>query len=732
MSSWCPLRRGHCGEKTRGKSFSKELVLKVFIPLKTKHFYEFKNFRLDPDERVLLRDGKPLSLTPKAFHLLRILVENHGHIVDKENLITEIWADSFVEDGNLAVSATMLRKALADNANSPTFIETIPRRGYRFIAAVKENCEEAAPKAKLNGSVLAYPLPRESKPIAAFLLLIAASIVITAWYAKSGVSGAEASAPILSAPFRSDKFSTSGNVDHAIVSPDGKYAAFTDATGGKISVWLRQLETSENIQIVPPSDTVYFGLAFSNDGNSLYFVRRKQDGTAKADIYRVITFGGIPVKVIDFAEGWISLSPDDKQISFVRCEYKDDDFCSLFLADADGKNERKLLTRPRPIRIGDNQFSPDGKSIAFAVGQSWDGGSDFRLMQIDLATRAESEITPQTFFNIKSLKWLPDSGGLLFTANENSKLKIWRASTATGKALPVTKDAANYSAISLDRNAERMIATQVSDNFRLYLSSTGNLNDAKILTAAHLFTFAPDGKIVYNSASGDIWTINRDGGEQRQLTNNAFGDFEQRVSPDGRFIFFTSNRTGDNQVWRMNADGSNQLQLTEKEGGYPFCVSPDEKWVYYKSGLRQTLWKVSTEGGAETQVFSERKILQMPASSPNGNLVAYFFRDDMRDNQLKIGVMTLEDKKTVKTLAIEKADPVRIAWLNNSRTLIYITQIESKNLVWQQSLDEGQPHLIADLGGEEIGDFAVSPDGSTFGFIRGRWTHDAVLIMGLK
>lgn len=118
------------------------------MSLETKHFYEFKNFRLDPAERVLLRDGKPVSLTPKAFHLLNILVENHGHIVDKEKLMTEIWSDSFVEDGNLAVSATMLRKSLADDANAPTFIETIPRRGYRFIAEVRR-VENAA---GVNGS----------------------------------------------------------------------------------------------------------------------------------------------------------------------------------------------------------------------------------------------------------------------------------------------------------------------------------------------------------------------------------------------------------------------------------------------------------------------------------------------------------------------------------------------------------------------------------------------------
>lgn len=107
------------------------------MSLEAQHFYEFEDFQLDLVERVLRRNSTRVPLTPKAFHLLKILVENHGHIVDKEKLISEIWADSFVEDGNLAVSATALRKALDDDASNPTFIETIPRRGYRFIAEVR-------------------------------------------------------------------------------------------------------------------------------------------------------------------------------------------------------------------------------------------------------------------------------------------------------------------------------------------------------------------------------------------------------------------------------------------------------------------------------------------------------------------------------------------------------------------------------------------------------------------
>lgn len=101
--------------------------------------FEFADFLLDAKENVLLRDGKPLSITPKAFQLLLVLVKNHGHLVEKDELLNTVWADSFVEEGNLAFTIGLLRKVLNDNAQKPQFIETVPRRGYRFIGKLNEN-----------------------------------------------------------------------------------------------------------------------------------------------------------------------------------------------------------------------------------------------------------------------------------------------------------------------------------------------------------------------------------------------------------------------------------------------------------------------------------------------------------------------------------------------------------------------------------------------------------------
>src|SRR6185503_16696714 len=103
-----------------------------------KHFYEFDSFLLDETERLLLRGVEPVALTPKAFELLLVLVSNAGVALGKEELIEQVWPDAFVEEANLAVNISMLRKALGETPDGGQYIETLPRRGYRFAAEVKE------------------------------------------------------------------------------------------------------------------------------------------------------------------------------------------------------------------------------------------------------------------------------------------------------------------------------------------------------------------------------------------------------------------------------------------------------------------------------------------------------------------------------------------------------------------------------------------------------------------
>ncbi|HVG17904.1 MAG TPA: transcriptional regulator, partial [Blastocatellia bacterium] len=109
----------------------------------SKHFYDFGPYRLDTVKRLLLKEGEPVSLTPKALDTLLALVQDSGQVIGKEELIKRVWPDSFVEEGNLTVNISMLRKALGETPNQHRYIVTVPGRGYRFVASVREIRDES-------------------------------------------------------------------------------------------------------------------------------------------------------------------------------------------------------------------------------------------------------------------------------------------------------------------------------------------------------------------------------------------------------------------------------------------------------------------------------------------------------------------------------------------------------------------------------------------------------------
>ena len=106
--------------------------------MRARHLYEFDCFLLDCHEGVLLSEGRRLRLEPKDLELLVVLVENHGHTVGKEELFEKVWPGTFVEEGNLARHISALRQVLSQGQKGPQYIETIPKRGYRFVAPVRE------------------------------------------------------------------------------------------------------------------------------------------------------------------------------------------------------------------------------------------------------------------------------------------------------------------------------------------------------------------------------------------------------------------------------------------------------------------------------------------------------------------------------------------------------------------------------------------------------------------
>lgn len=705
--------------------------------MKEKHLYRFGDFTLNVEDHSLTRGEENIPLTPKMFDLLLVLVQNPRKVLTKEFLLESVWPNSFVEEGNITFNIRQLRKVLDDNHQSPQFIETVTRRGYRFLAPVEAVAIEApdAAEARAEESRERPPANRIRLVLAGAAVLVIAAVAVGAWFlrARNGES-----VPILATPLEAEKLSTDGRVFHVAISPDGKNIVYTNRINGRQSVWLRQLESSNNVQIIPPSDDFYGGLVIAPDGNSIYFARSSQQGP-QLGIYRMPIVGGVPQKVTDGAQGWISLSSDGRRLSFVRCPYTDDDYCSLYIADAlDGANEKKLVTRPRPIRIGDNKISPDGKTVAFAVGQSRTSSNEFAAMGVDTETGVERELTPERFFNINYMEWLPEDGSFLMTAMKlpDRHFRIWKVSRS-GEAQSLTADSETYSRLDIDAQARILVSTQVEPDFRLLLYETDNPTaPPRVVGHANTVAFAQDGSLYFSSnRTGDfeLWSAAADGGQLRQLTSHPATDTVPMTSPYSRLVFFESDRTGSIHVWSMEPDGTSQRQVTFGEGGYPQRVSPDGQWLYYRSALKNTLRRVSLTTGEEELVLKE--VGRAPTISPDLKHVAFSQR---LGTETVLNVISLPDQQTVKSWRLTAAPNLaHLAWSHDGDYLAYVLTDDAREIgsLWFQPMNGDPPRQVADLSGDEIAElqaFALSEDGKRFALIKGTWKHNAVLFRGLR
>lgn len=691
--------------------------------------YNFFNFQLDTVNKILRRGETVVPLTPKVFDTLLLLVEKSPNLVEKEEMMQSLWQDRFVEESNLTFNIKMLRKALGDDASNPTFIETVPRRGYRFIAELNEN------QPKPTDSTTQKPLVFQKKYLFGFLVLLAFTslIALASWTLKSNSS--KLNAPILSAEFKSTKLTDTGKVKHSIISPDGKYLAYTNEVSGKQSLWLRQLSNDSNTEILAATNLPFYGLAFSHDSENIFFTKHEFDGDAQLSIYKISIFGGVPTKIVGETQGGIGLLPDDKQIIFVRYEKGVADQNKLMIIDADGKNERIIKTSEAPNVFWALAVSPDGKKVISGYGHSNNASKNVKLVEVDLVSGEQKQLTTNDFFDVTSLVWLENQSGFLFSATEaiGENGGIWTYNYQTRKAELITKDTTGYRKLSLNKNADKLVVTTLKADFGLFIGSNPNFN--KYLTQARDgFSFTSDGKIVYAgdaAGSEDIWIMDENGSNQKQLTNDKALDAYPLVAE--KFIYFSSNRSGENQIWRMNLDGSNQIQITKKLGGKPLFVTPDAKRIYYRSAADQFVWQVSTDGSEESKLFPNRTGFSQ-AFSPDGSQMAYLFRNK-ETNKFELAVLALETQKIIRQYSIPegKSHPYFLNWTPDGKGLTYsLEDFIGDNSLWLQDLTENAPKILYNLGNEDVMDCQISPNGKSYVFIRGNWKSDAVLLNGLE
>src|SRR5262245_59826340 len=264
--------------------------------------YEFGAFRLDTAERVLLRGDEVIVLPPKVFDTLWMLVKGEGRVVSKSELMEAIWANAFVEEGNLSQNIYTLRRALGVDEHGRQFIETVPRRGYRFAVPVKLLDEASNNWANDSPAITpsqAAPLPpsaapeKEIRPPSALRYAFFACLGVLVLSSLFGLGfgvyhflnrrGEKLQvAPIEQLRFQ--RLTDSSDVDQPTISPDGERLAYVRYEEEQGSVWIKQIATGGAFQILPPSRKGYRSLALSPAGQYLYFRTQTNPGAVTSPL----------------------------------------------------------------------------------------------------------------------------------------------------------------------------------------------------------------------------------------------------------------------------------------------------------------------------------------------------------------------------------------------------------------------------------------------------------------
>lgn len=752
--------------------------------------YEFDGYRLEAEKLLLFKETEVVQLAPKAVEVLLALVERGGQVISKEEMLERVWAETFVEEANLTHHISALRKALGENKNGRRYIETIPRRGYRFVTSVNEisngtfeltitdrttthliekiEIETDIEQAQLIGRetsrehTLLKEFPKLEKKFqkrTAVFLLIALSAVIGGsvfvWLSFFRVSKTTNK---ISQPMTISRVTNSGKVGASTISPDGKFVVYSqNYTEGVGAVYVRQTDTNIETRLATHERGVFGMKSVSLDG-AFVFYAVKDENNPEFAIFRVPILGGQAVRVFDkFGGAFFSLSPDSSRAVFYRADGEQKQSYVITAALDGSKAERVLLMRPYQEMqfIGIPAWSKDGKTIALAVrtAAASHNYNDFiiNIMTLDIATGELRLLTNETWEETLIMCWMQDgSGVVLIGRRPNIRNQIYFVAFPSGEVRRVTSDMNGYGNFGLGITADgySLVADVWEFQGRIWtMDASGDTNTATRLSAGdtvgeHGLTDLPDGRIVFSSRSNsnyDLWTIGKGDIEAKPLTSDSFYQGQPIAAHDGSFIVFTSDRAGTNQLFRINPDGSNLKQLTfgDSFNNTP-DISPDGIWVVYHSytynpatvSWSDTIWKIPSEGGTPVQLTNYQSFA--PTFSPDGKMISCIITTD--NYQGKIAVIGADDGKPIKTFEVKfhshAYNPAY--WMPDGKSLIYRNVENQIGNLWKQNLSGGAPQRFTDFKSEYIYNFVFTRDGKHLLLSRGETVVNVVMLKNLK
>ncbi len=726
------------------------------------NLYAFGNFRLNERERNLWRDDELIPLPPKVFDTLLLLVKNAGSTVSKDQMLDEVWADSFVEEGNLTQNIYTLRQVLGRDEK---FIETVPRRGYRFVSKVhivsqaelevvanelESMPEPAAPVwvAETRTPPQIYEKRSHIRGFAVVFGVISLLFIIAAfsYFRSDAVTGANNGTAALTLKSLTD----SGTASSPAVSPDGRLVAYLERTDNRLAAKLKDVESGSVVDIKIDGSEVPSSLEFSPDGREIYF-RQRGLWRSGQGVFKIPAFGGVPVQVATDVWGSFSISPDGRSIAIYREDTRSN-IDRLILRDLNSGEERTIVELIPPDQffvLVAPAWSPDGRKLAVIKRPTTGQRSEITVFDTSSGT---AESVPSELQKLFHIAWRPDGKSLYALSKEPEKgRQLFRVEYPSGSVSRVTNDLDLYDGISITKDGRRLVTEVRSLVSNIWLIPANESEEPRALTTGKYghyglgdLKFATENRVIFDGRADverDLWAMDLQDGRQTRLTDNR-NTRNTKVSPtvNGEHLYLTSNRAGSENIWRIDQDGTDPVQITDAKDEshwYP-TLSHDEKFLFYlaRAANRSEIRRLSlADNTSETiRVVQDLSPQHFFQASPDGKWLAFAYKtneeeekdaDDFLNVPVRIGLLDLNDPTRMLTVRI-RSPRAFIRFSTSGESFDYIRD----SSIVRQSIKEPdrEPEMVFSVQGEKIYNFDWSLSGTHAVIARGGLTSDIILM----
>jgi Tol biopolymer transport system component/DNA-binding winged helix-turn-helix (wHTH) protein len=706
----------------------------------------FGEFTLDLRSGELTRGDHRVLLADQPFRLLVTLIKERGQLVTRETLQQQVWTDHTFVDFEAGLNATVkrVREVLGDSAASPVFIETLPRRGYRFIAPVEvvtdgegHSAEAVPPPA----ATTTEPRPAATARGARRVLRGRWLTIAMAAAAIAVAIGARASRhpPTRTAGDRSDEMirvTNLGTVTRASLSADGGDLAYITRDGIQESLWIRHGDANA-VRLTGPLDGAFDSLTVAPHGFVYYtfFSPNK----ANVALYRVPIRGGSPEVVID-ASGWVAFSPDGSRYASIRNLSVMLRESRVMVVDTASGATRVVATRrtPESFVMLKPAWSPDGNHLALFTASDRTPGRH-EIVSVDVRDGTIRRIADLGLALVDGVVWLP-SGLELVVAGREARAapqRLWLVPVTTGAMRPLTSDVSDYALAGVRPDGSKVLAVRLESTRSLWAAEaaapdrpTRVAEDAGSLHGFDEFAWTRDDQILYTvveAGNADLYRLDPATLKRERLTTDPGDDYQPTVSPDGETIVFTSNRSGDPGLWSMSRDGSHLKRLTTGGETRP-TFSPDGKWVaFQRSGVETTPWMVHRlwlETGEVQQITVPSTM--RPDVSPDGRSIAHYW---MTPERWVMAVTPADGGMPTTIFPVGPTHSERVVhWAPDGHSLTYIDGVGGASNIWLQALDQSPPRQLTHFTSGTMATFDWSSDGSKLAWLQVQEVRDVVSV----